>query len=153
LLLFLKLIFFPRQAVRDDVKALLLCLRMPDADTQRDLFELTVSKLPSWDVRQFHKVTTNVVENFALRRDSSSGGSSNSGSGVDPILAAKVAQLGVDLNYFLPPAKLNELAKVADEARGLLDEGSASGGESGLAYGGTLNSGAGFSLTNGLDYS
>jgi len=133
------------------VKALILCLRMPDPDTQRDLFALTVSKLTSWDVRQFHKVTTNVVDNFAMRQESSSSSGSGSGSGVDPVLAAKVAQLGVDLKHFLPPSKVNELARPADEARGLLDEGSS--GDSGLAYGGTLNSGAGFGLTKGLDYS
>jgi hypothetical protein len=126
---------------------------MPDPETQRGLFELTVSKLPAWDARQFHKVTTNVVANFALRGEgAASPFTGTRGSGVDSVLAAKVAQLGVDLAHFLPLAKLNELAKPADEARGLLNQGEG-GLADGPAYGGVLGSGAGFGLTNGLDYS
>jgi len=84
-------------------------LRMPDEATQRDLLEVIVDKMPTWDVRQFYHVATNIVDNFALREQAGQ---------VDIELAKKVRQFGEDLQRFLPKSKLDVVAAAADQVRG-----------------------------------
>ena len=119
--------------LREDLSALLYCLRMPDAVTQRGLLEETVARLPAWDARQFHRVASNVVANVAARVALGA---------VDTDLAAKVSQLGRDLAEFLPEHRLDAIAAPADSARGLGPGGRPRGlGQGGLGQGAFLGGG------------
>jgi hypothetical protein len=56
---------------------------MPDEETRRGLLELTVEKMPTWDIRGFHLAAFNMVANIAMQV-------ANDPNSVDADLAAKV---------------------------------------------------------------
>ena len=99
------------KALRADIQAVSYCLRMPDAEGQRLLLEQTVATLPTWDVRQFSRVASNIAANVGLRAKAGT---------VNPALAERCAQLGRDVAELLPPAKVDLLSRPADEVRGTL---------------------------------
>ena len=136
--------------LRADIQAVTYILRMPDPESQRALLSKTIDTLPSWDVRQFHRVVSNIVSNFERRQqqfafdrsDKHEIGSTPADCNTDASMFAndevsnegnkppqkevenglykKITQLGLDLKELLPPERWDTLAAPADAAKGLL---------------------------------
>ena len=136
--------------LRADIQAVTYILRMPDPESQRALLSKTIDTLPSWDLRQFHRVVSNIVSNFERRQqqfafdrsDKHEIGSTPADCNTDASMFAndevsnegnkppqkevenglykKITQLGLDLKELLPPERLDTLAAPADAAKGLL---------------------------------
>ncbi|CAM9484567.1 unnamed protein product, partial [Chrysoparadoxa australica] len=86
-----------------DVKAISYVLRMEEAEQRKKLLDITVSNLPSMDVRNFKKNARNIVEHLEIRNDAT------------PALKEKVAELGTMLEEVLPESRVIELSKEADD--------------------------------------
>jgi hypothetical protein len=102
------------KSVQRHVDTILYVLRMDTKKRRRRLLELFVNDLPSLDVRPFRKVVDNIVGSLGTVFRAGGGGDSEM-TRILGGMAKEILQLASDIKEVLPPERVAQKAKDADE--------------------------------------